>query len=201
MLEIKYNNTIPEITRAYSLFRRKYAILRMIPLTVMFLIAVVFGVDFIIRDSADIKGYILVALGLGMLVSFWTRPIMAQKKLVATIEAMGEENYTARFFDDRIEVDTEIVSEEELEVVSISRFGVDTVENPDALEEAEEQIAQAAKPEMTVITLGTELLYALEDTDMFLLFVNKALIYIFPKRCLSEEQTESLRNYFTDKAI
>jgi hypothetical protein len=200
MLEIKYNNNTDEIRRAYSLFRRKYAVLRMIPLTVMFLIAVVFGVDFIIRDPADIKGYILVALGLGMLISFWTRPVMAQKRLIATIEEMGEENYTARFFDDRIEVDTEFVPDEETEVVAISRFGVDTVENPEVLEEAEKELA-AAQPETTVIKLGAELLYALEEADMFCLFVNKALIYIFPKRCLSDEQTEMLRNYFTEKAI
>jgi len=199
MIEITYNNNTDEIRRAYSLFRRKYAVLRMIPLTFMFLIAVVFGVDFIIRDPADIKGYILVALGLGMLISFWTRPVMAQKRLIATIEEMGEENYTARFFDDRIEVDTEIV-EAETEVVAISRFGVDTVENPEVLEEAEKELA-AAQPETTVIKLGAELLYALEEADMFCLFVNKALIYIFPKRCLSDEQTDSLRKYFEEKAI
>ncbi|MCL2077054.1 MAG: YcxB family protein [Oscillospiraceae bacterium] len=200
MTQINYNNTIPEIKRAYSLFRRKYALPRMIPLTIAFLIVLVFGVDFVFRNSSSFTGYILIALAVGMGVSLWTRPIMAQKKLVDTVSELNDERYTARFFDDRIEIDTEIIPDDGAltEIVAITKYGVDTVENPEVLEQAEKQIIQ---PETSTIGITSEELFSVEDGEIFCLFVNRALIYIFPKRCLTDEQAAEIRDYFKNKAI
>ncbi|MCL1823697.1 MAG: YcxB family protein [Oscillospiraceae bacterium] len=199
MFQITYDNNIPEIKRAYTLFRRKYTLRKMIVPVILCLITIVFGVDFIRRDAVDFKGYVLLALGAAMLFSLFLRPFTAQKKLVSTIEAMGEEKYTARFFDDKIEVDTEIIPEEaETEIVAVTKHGACVVENPEVLEEAKEQLTQ---PETSVIGLATEELYSVEDEEVFCLFVNKALIYIFPKRCMSAEQITELQKYFKDKAI
>jgi len=199
MTEIKYDNTIPEIKRAYALFRRKYALPRIIPLTVSFTIAIIFGADFIIRSPSEVIGYILTALGLGMLVSLWTRPILTQKKLINTIECLNDEKYSARFLDDRIEIETEIIpKDEQTETIAVSRHGVDTVENPDVLEQA---VQEDVRPETTQIGITTEELFSAEDSELFCLFVNRALIYIFPKRCLTEEQAGAVREYFKEKAI
>ncbi|MCL2693510.1 MAG: YcxB family protein [Oscillospiraceae bacterium] len=200
-MTINYTNTIPEIKRAYALFRRKYAVPRMLLMTLLFGAAFIFGVDFIIKNPTGYTGYLLCGVSLAMSASLWSRPYLAQKRLVRTIETMGDERYTARFFGDRIEIDTEIVTGgEETEVVAITQHGVQTVENPEVLEEAEAQIA-ATKPETSVIGLTTEELYSAEDEEIFCLFVNKALIYIFPKRCMTEEQVVQLKKYFTEKAI
>ena len=197
-IKINYNNTIPEIKRAYSLFRRKYAIKRMLPMTIAFSIAIVLGANMVWLNPTGIAGIILTAMSAGLLISMWTRPVLAQKKLIQTIEAMGEERYEARFYDDRVEVDTEILPDTETETVAISRHGVDVVKNPEILEKAEENLIQS---ETSVIGVATEELFSVEDSEIFCLFVNRALIYIFPKRCLSEEQTAQLRKYFDDKGI
>jgi hypothetical protein len=199
MFNINYTNTIPEIKRGNSLFMRKYAIPRMMPMTILFLITVVFGIDFIIKNPAGIVGYILAALSAGMLVSLWTRPHFILKRTIAVIETMGEERYIARFYDDRIEIDTEII-EAETEVIAISKEGVTVVENPEILEEVEKQI-QTTQPETSVYRHGAEVLYSVEDGEMFCLFVNKAWTIIFPKRCMNEEQVGELQNYFKDKGI
>ena len=203
MTQITYNNSISEIRRGYSLFRRKYAIPRMIPLTVAFLITIGLGVDFIIRDlqsdTTSYIGYILTAISTAMLVSLWMRPYTAQKKLISVIEAMGEERYTARFYDDRIEIDTDIIPKDvETEIVAITKHGVEAVENPDIIKTAETELI---KPETSVIGITTERLYSVEDRELFCLFVNKALIYIFPKRCMTEEQIQEIKKYFEEKAI
>jgi hypothetical protein len=205
--EINYTNTIPEIRRAYALFRRKYTLRRMMPMTLLLLISFFLGINLILtsinnNESLNLPGLIITALSAGMLVSMWLRPRTAQKKLIATIEQMGEERYIARFYDDRIEIDTEIIEGEETEIVAISKDGVTVVENPEAIEEAEAQIAaQTIQAETSIIRLGAETLYSVEDSELFCLFVNRALIYIFPKRCMNEEQISELQNYFKDKAI
>ena len=51
------------------------------------------------------------------------------------------------------------------------------------------------------LNLANDRLESLEDEEMFLLFVNRTLIYIFPKRCLSEQQKTELSAYFGDKGI
>jgi len=172
----------------------------MLPMTVMLLAGLGFGLNFIWVDpSAVFPGYILVAMSAGMLVSLWLRPYTAEKKLVAVIEQMGEERYTARFYDDRIEIDTEIIPKDaEVETIAITKHGVQPVENPEVIAEAETQITQ---PETSVIGLTSERLFSVEDRDMFCLFVNRALIYIFPKRCMSAETAEKLGKYFEEKAI
>lgn len=196
--QINYTNTIPEIRRAYALFRRKYALPRMLPMTALLLLTIVFGIDFIIKNPSGYIGYILTALCAGMLISLWSRPFLAARRLISTIEALGrDERYIARFLDDRIEVDTEIVPlEAESELVAISGQGIDTVENPEVIKEAE--LIQA---ETSVYRHSAETLYSVEDGELFCLFVNKALFHIFPKRCMTEEQTEAVRNYFKEKAI
>ena len=199
MFQITYDNTIPEIKRAYSYYRRKYSIPKMILPAILCVFTLIFGVDFIRRNSSDFTGYVLLALGAGMLISLLSRPFVMQKKLVKTVESLNDEKYTARFFDDRIEIETEIIPEEqETETIAVTRNGVDGVENPEVLEEAEKQIEQ---PEASVIGLATEELFSVEDEEIFCLFVNKALIYIFPKRCMTEEQIKELQEYFKNKSI
>jgi hypothetical protein len=53
----------------------------------------------------------------------------------------------------------------------------------------------------SVFSLAAEELYSSELPDMFLLFVNRSLIYAFPKRCLSPEEADSLRAYFAERKI
>lgn len=194
--EIKYDNTLDEISRGYSLFWKKYALRRTIVFTVVYAIALGVGIDFVIHDYTSMPGYILIVIGLGMIFSTWTKPYYAKKKLLKTLESFGEEKYTAVFSDTKIVIDTEILPDEQLETVAVTSQGVMTV--GEGVEIPEEQII---KHDKTKIDLRTEKLDSMETAEMFLLFVNRSLIYIFPKRCLSEEHLEKLKNYFDDKNI
>ena len=135
--EIKYDNTLDEISKGYSSFWKKYALRRTVIFTVVYAIALGIGIDFVIHDYTSMPGYILIVIGLGMIFSTWTKPCYAKK----------------------------------------------------------------IKHDKTKIDLRTERLDSVETEDLFLLFVNRSLIYIFPKRCLSEEQKKKLKNYFDDKNI
>ena len=110
-------------------------------------------------------------LAAGMLLSLWLKPLRAKKKLVQALELSYEEKYSATFGEDTIEVET-IVCEEQEEKVAKSQYPIDT-----------------------------EYLYSKETPEMFLLYVNRALIHVFPKRCLSEQEIDGLRNYFKEQKI
>ena len=194
--DIKYDNSNQEIDTAYKLFQRKYMLKRNIIFSVVYAIAAGLGVNFVIGNSVNMAGYILIVLGLGMLFSTWARPVYARKKLMKTLESFGGENYTATFADTHITVDTEILPDEETETVAVTRDGVMTVG-----EDVEIPPEQEIKHDKTKIELAANMLDSMETEEMFLLFLNRSLIYIFPKRCLSEEQTEKVRNYFDDKNI
>ena len=194
--DIKYDNSNQEIETAYKLFQRKYMLKRNIIFTVVYAIAAGLGVNFVIGNSANMAGYILIVLGLGMLFSTWARPVYARKKLMKTLESLGGETYTAAFAEKHITIDTEILPDEETEIVAVTRDGVMTVG-----EGVEIPPEQEIKHDKTKIELAANMLDSMETEEMFLLFLNRALIYIFPKRCLSEEQTEKVRNYFDDKNI
>ena len=194
--EIKYDNSNEEIETAYKLFQKKYMLRRNILFSVVYAIAAGLGINFVVLNSANMLGYILTVLGLGMLFSTWARPVYARKKLMKTLESFGGETYTATFADSHITVDTEILPDEETEIVAVTRDGIMSVG-----EDVEIPPEQEIKHDKTKIELAVNTLDSMETEEMFLLFLNRSLIYIFPKRCLSEEQTEKVRSYFDDKNI
>lgn len=195
---IKYDNTDAEIETGYKLFQRKYMLKRNIIFTVVYAIAAGVGLNFMITDYTRLEGYILFVIGLGMMFSTWARPYYARKKLMKTLQSFGAETYTAEFSESRIVVDTEILPDEETETVAVTSKGVMTLEEGTELSIPEEQ---EIKHDKTKIELRQNTLDSMETAELFLLFLNRSLIYIFPKRCLSQEESEKLKNYFDDKNI
>lgn len=194
--EIKYDNTLSEIETGYKLFQRKYVFKRNLIFSIVYGIAAAIGVDFIVHDHTGMAGYILLVIGLGMLFSTWAKPYYARKKLMKTLASFDEEKYSAVFSESRIVVDTEILPEEETEIVAVTPQGVMTV--GDDVEIPEDKLI---KHEKTEIELNANTLDSMETEELFLLFLNRSLIYIFPKRCLSDEEKGRLHDYFDDKNI
>jgi len=168
MLIINYDNKINETEAALKVFWKKYSLRRTVMLTIVYAIFTFVFVDMIVVDRTSLFGWIGSGLCLGFLISQWLRPGRARKKLIAALELTAEERYSAAFYDDRIEIETIIVHTNS---------------------------EQEQKPDKSTIGLASEELYAVELNDTFLLFVNRSLIYIFPKRCLESGQESALREY------
>jgi len=168
MLIINYDNTIAETEAALKAFWKKYSLRRTVIFTVVYAIFTFVFVDMIVVDRTSLFGWIGTGLCLGFLISQWLRPSRARKKLLAALELTAEERYSAAFYGDRIEIETIIVHDNS---------------------------EQEQKPEKTAIALASEELYTLELQELFLLFVNRSLIYVFPKRCLESGQESELREY------
>ena len=167
---------------------------RKILFTAVYGIASALGLDLMIKNPASMLGYILFILPVALICVQWMKPYFVRKRLLNTLRSFSRETYTARFFDDRIEIETDVHDDEKTETVAVSGIGVMV------LSDEEKAPEETVTVEKTVLSF-TETLDSFENEAMFLLFVNRSLIYAFPKRCLSEEQTETLRTYFEDKNI
>ena len=173
MLEINYNVTIPESETAFMLFWKKYCLRRTVMFSVVFAISVTLFVNMMLGgETMFMVGGIGAGLSAGFMASLWLKPFRIRKRLVAALEMMGEEKYTVSLNDDTIEIETISESEDETE-----------------------------KTEKSVYRISEEELFSKETQEMFILCVNKALFYVFPKRCMSQPQIEDLRTYFNKKRI
>lgn len=204
LLKISYNMELSEIGEGFKLFQRKYQLKRSIIFTIVYGIALILGVDMVIRNPQNFYGYLLIGLGAGLIFMQWYKPVAVRKKLLNTLSSMNQESYETEIFQDMISittiVDTDSAEEEEQseEKTEIPEETAETVENS---EEAIENEGEESETVVSNFYFGSDLMEAMENDKMFLLFVNKSLIYIYPKRCLTEEEQTKLRDIFTDKAI
>lgn len=214
LLKISYNMELSEIGEGFKLFQRKYQLKRSILFTIVYGIALVLGVDMVIRNPQNFYGYLLIGLGAGLIFMQWYKPVAVRKKLINTLSSMNQESYETEIFADRIQITT-IVEPEEAEAIEDTeeKTGEETektVEEAEKTTEADEAVdssgensenADDSAPVVSNFYFGSDLMDAMENDKMFLLFVNRSLIYIYPKRCLTDEEQLKLREIFTDKAI
>ena len=189
MIKIEYDNTIEEIETAFMLFWSRYSLTRTFLFSVVFAISAGLFVNMAVNSGGSgitmPIGGIGTGLSLALLANLWLKPRRAKKKLSQALSLMGEERYSAEFGERQIEIQTIAVVE------------------PSEPDSEQEDSGESAEPERSTSTynIATEELYSRETPLMFVLFVNRGLIYLFPKRCLSEQQIAQLREYFVAKNI
>ena len=196
LLQIEYSMNLDEISDGFKLFQRKYQLKRTILFTIVYVIALILGIDFLIRDINNFYGYVLVGLSAGLIFYAWYKPVLIRRKMISTISSLAEETYISEFYKDKIKITTRIMPEDE----------ANPEENSEAVEksDAEQNYGEESHKKEDIVTtlyFGSDYLDALENENMFLLFVNKRLIYIYPKRCLSDEEQDKLREILKEKAI
>ncbi|MCL1831573.1 MAG: hypothetical protein FWG45_01525 [Oscillospiraceae bacterium] len=187
MLKIDYDVTIPEMETGFMAHWKKYALRRTILLSLVYVIAVILFVNLFLYGSVPIIGAIGTGAALGMGISLWLKPRRLRKKLVTVLETSYEEKYAAVFDAQSIEIETIVYVPPPTESKELGK-----------LEEGAEMSEQVEK---STYVISEEELYSMETNELFLLFVNRALIYVFPKRCLCEQTVNELRTYFNDKGI
>lgn len=201
-IQIKYDVTLDETEKGFKQFQKKFMLKRKIIYTAVYAIVVGLGVDLIVKNYTSLIGYIAVALGLALICVQWIRPYLVRKKMLTTLSGLNEERYITTLYQDRIEVETDIIESEDVETVAVTRMGIIPVEEgSQAAKELEDIEPEAVKSEKSVYEIAHTELCSEELEDMFLLYVNRSLIYIYPKRCLTEEQIKAVREYFDDKDI
>lgn len=201
----KFDMDNSEIEKAYIRFQNKFTLKRKLIYTLVYVIVIILGIDLILKNPTSPFGYIAAGLGAGILLFNWIQPVMIRKKMLSILGDMGKETYIMSFFEDKIEISTEIAPEEETEVVAITSHGVMPVEEGS---EAAKEIAanpeivrDDTKIEKSVYRLAENELTFYEDESLFHLYINRSSFYAIPKRCLDEAAVSALKEYISDKAL
>ncbi len=202
LFSITFDANTGEIAEAYTAFQNKYTLRKKIIYTVVYLIVVVLGVDLIIKNPSSVPGYIATGLAAGILLFNWIKPVLVKKKLVQTLSELGDETYVMSFFDDRLEVETIINKSAETETVAITTHGVFTVEEgSEAEKELLENPVQEEEIQKSVYKLSETDICFEEKNGILMVFFDRALIQTIPARCLSDEEQQQVRNYFSEKGL
>lgn len=202
LFSITFDAKTEEIAEAYSAFQAKYTMRKRIIYTVVYIIVIVLGVDLIIKNPSSLPGYIATGLAAGILLFNWIKPMTIKKKLMKTLSELNDETYVMSFYDNKIEVETIIDKAAETETVAITTHGVFTVEEgSEAEKELKENPVQEEEVQKSIYNLSETEIFFEEKNGLFMVFLNRSFIQTIPVRCLSEEEQQQVRNYFSEKGL
>lgn len=178
-----YDNTLDETDGAMKSFQQRFARKRSglsVAAYSLLLLAVVIG---IIMNPTAVPLYIAMAFGVLGLAYTLTDKKRTRKKIISALKDMNPEEYRCTIYPEKIELETIIKPKENEVDVKID-------------EEKDEKIITPLK---TVFKFGDDLLNFAENEDSLLLIFNRRQIYCFPKRCLSKEQEDTVRDFLYKK--
>ena len=187
LVSFSYDNNLEEIDSAMKTFQRHFASKRVLfsiisysLLSVAIVVAIV--INIVTGSSVIFSCVALLFCLLGLFYSA-TDKKRTRNKTIEALKDMDPEEYTCSIFDDKIELET-VIRPKSNEV----ELKID--------EKADEEIISPLK---SVFLFGTDLLNFDENDEALLLIFNRRQIYCFPKRCLSAEQEDTIRNILTEK--
>lgn len=178
ILEFSYENSLEEIDGAMKTFQQKFSGKKHKIMLFAYIILTIAAVVLVIFDHTNILPYIaLVFCGFNLYYNLTDRKRM-RKKVIEAIKDTNPEDYTAKLYEDKIEIVTVI--------------------KPKENEEASEEEGQF-KPVKSVFIFGEDMLDFAENEDSLLLIVARRQTYCFPKRFLDPAQQELLRSTLKEK--
>lgn len=181
--KFSYDNTMDETDGAMKSFQKRFAKKRgRASLIAYILLTVAVGVGIAFNYKA-VPLYFALAFCVFGLFYTATDQKRTRKRVIRALEDMNPEEYCCTIYPEKIELETVIkpkVNEVEVKID----------------EEADEEIITPLK---TVFRFGEDLLNFSENDDSLLLIFNRRQIYCFPKRCLSKDEEDKIRDFLIEK--
>ncbi|MBP1544399.1 MAG: hypothetical protein J6A16_09915 [Oscillospiraceae bacterium] len=183
LMQFQYDNTLEEIDSAMKSFQQKFSGKKHTILLIAYSILTVAAIVLVILDYKNVLPYIaLLFCGFNLYYNLTDRKRM-RKKVIEAIKETNPEDYTAVIYDDKIEIDTIIKPKED-----------ENIDSDDIGDETQEIV-----PIKSTFIFGQDMLDFAENDVSLMLIVARRQTYCFPKRCLSKEQQDELRNILKEK--
>ena len=162
--------------------------------TVAYLLIMAGGIVAIVFNPTSAILYIAVACCLFGLIYHLTSRYRVRKSIIKTLSKMNPEDYHCTIYKNKIEIETIIKPKE----IPKSEDKTDEADEGNIEEKADEEIElKEPTPIKSVFKFKDDLLNFIEDSISFYLVYNRQQIYCFPKRCLSEEIQNTVRDHLT----
>lgn len=185
IVEFDYDNTNSEVDGAMKTFQYKFSSKRWILSIAAYSLLLIAAVVMIILNPTLYFVYAAVLVCAGGLVLSATAKRRMRKKVIQALDSMDPETYHCRLYNDKIEIETIIKPREKV--------------GGDDANESETEKKEEDKPVKSVYDFNTGYLDFAENHDSYLLVVARRQFHCFPKRCLTEEQSEVFKNTLLDK--
>lgn len=178
-----YDNTLDETDGAMKSFQKRFSKKRGRLSVIAYSLlsaAVIVGIVFNYNAVPLYFAFAFCAFGLYYTLTDQRR---TRKRVIKALEDMNPEEYHCTIYPDTIEIET-VIKPKEDEI------------DPKIGEDEDTEIITPLK---TVFRFGDDLLNFSENDDSLLLIFNRQQIYCFPKRCMSSEQEDIVRDFLIDK--
>ena len=168
LCRFEFNVTIPEEDDGFKVFQKRYVYKRNIIKSIGFgILGIGFLVNSVIHPDQAMS-FILMAVCAAAIVMIWYNNVKIRRSLMEALKMLEDDRYIFTLYGDRFRIET-IVPEEE---------------------RAEEDFEEIPPQEFE---LDDPLLDTVEKDDKFIIIVKRATIYVLPKRCMDDKQTETVR--------
>lgn len=181
--KFSYDNTIDETDGAMKSFQKRFGKKRSrfsLIAYILLSVAVAVGIAF---NTSAVPLYFALAFCLFGLYYNVTDQKRTRKRVIKALEDMNPEEYCCTIYPDKIELET-IIKPKQNEV----DLKID--------EDADEEILTPLK---TVFKIGEDLLNFIENEESLLLIFNRRQIYCFPKRCMSKDEEDTVRDFLIEQ--
>lgn len=195
--DFSYDNSLDETDDAMKTFQKRFSSKRGKLSVIAYSLLAVAAIAAIIFNPTQVVLYISLAFCIFGLVYTLTDKKRMRSRVLDTLSKMKPEDYHCTIFDDKIEIETIIRENEDNFAEEKSTPAEENVENPDNIEENSEE--KPVEPIKSVFKFGEDMLDFIESERSLLLILARRQIYCFPKRCLSEEQQNAVRDFLTKK--
>ena len=211
--EFSYDNSLEETDDAMKTFQKRFSsrrgmlsIVAYSLLAVAAIVAIVFNSTQGFNATQIVLYFALAFCSFGLYYSLTEKKRM-RRKVLETLKRMSPEDYHCKIFDNRIEIETIIKTPEvpENEEKTAEKEVSEVIGNEEKSENAEntgepENAAEKEdEPIKSVFRFGEDMLDFIESDMSLLLILARRQIYCFPKRCLSDEQQNVIRDFLTEK--
>lgn len=175
LTDLNYTITVDDYDKAFHEVQKKFEFGRNTIFTVLVGIIGILNLITAIQKYPDNNNNVMiVAICIAFIAILWVMPFKRRKTLREALSTIEDDNYETEIYDDKIKISV---------VPKI---------NPETNEPFE------VSPK--IIFYETDLPYVIEIPDEFIIYIKKQMFYVIPKRFISEEQIETLRKEFSEKA-
>ena len=176
--QFDYDNTNEEVDGAMKTFQQQFSSKKgKLAIAAYGLMSVAALVGIIFNPTAVVL-YFALALCAGGLIFSLTEKKRTRKKVIEALSGMNPESYSCAIYPEKVEIETIIKPKD----------GVD-------IDGGSEELPVLK----SVFKFGEAILNFAENKESLLMIVNGRQIYCFPKRCLTEEQQNTVREFLKNK--
>ena len=167
---LTYTISLEEYEKGFVLFQKRYVFPKNYIMTAAFAIVAALYILQIVENPAYSTAWVMLFVCLFFIALIWYNVFKIRKSLINSIKNIKEDTYVTNVYGDGLVI-SEKIPEEEI-----------SPENPPAEIPPKEISFSSDRPDV------------IENAEMFIIYIKKQMFYAIPKRCLSQQQEEVLRN-------